>query len=65
MQQAVSKGRAGDFHIFCQGEAQAKGLGNQPLMQPFGLFFLRLRRAFYGQACAFELNIQIFLTESG
>ena len=65
MQQAVSKGCPGDFHIFGEREAQAKCLVNQPLVQPFGLFFRLLRRAFYRQARAFKLDIQIFLTETG
>jgi hypothetical protein len=34
-------------------------------MQPFGLFFRLLRRTFHGQARAFQLNIQIFLAETG
>jgi hypothetical protein len=46
MQQAVGEGCAGDFHIFGEGKAQAKRLVNQPLVQPFGLFFRLLRRAF-------------------
>ena len=35
------------------------------LVQPCGLFFRLLRRAFHHQTGAFQLNIQIFLTETG
>lgn len=65
MQQPVGKGRAGDFHMICQGKAQAKRLSHQPLMQPFGLGFLFFRRPFHGQTRAFELDIQIVLAEPG
>lgn len=34
-------------------------------VQPCGLFFRLLRRAFHHQTGAFQLNIQIFLTETG
>ena len=51
--------------MVCQGKAQAKRLINQPLMKPFGLGLLFLRRTFHGQTRAFELNIQILLTEAG
>ncbi|STU86484.1 Uncharacterised protein [Klebsiella pneumoniae] len=46
-------------------KAQAEGLAHQPLVQPCGLFFRLLRRAFHHQTGAFQLNIQIFLTETG
>lgn len=64
MQQAIGEGRARDLHVVGEGEAQAEGwLTN--LVQPCGLFFRLLRRAFHHQTGAFQLNIQIFLTETG
>lgn len=65
MQQAIGEGRARDLHVVGEGEAQAEGLAHQPLVQPCGLFFRLLRRAFHHQTGAFQLNIQIFLTETG
>ncbi len=62
MQQPLAK--AALTHIFGEREAQAKRLVNQPLPLR-SLFFRLLRRAFYRQARAFKLDIQIFLTETG
>ena len=49
--------------MLSQRKAQAKRLDNQPLMQPGWLFFRFDRRAFYAQAGAFQLNLQVFLAE--
>lgn len=48
-----------------QGKAQAKRLSHQALMQPLGLGLWFFRRPFHRQARAFELDIEILLTESG
>ena len=64
MQQAIGEGRARDLHVVGEGEAQAEGGSPTPGAAMWSLFRL-LRRAFHHQTGAFQLNIQIFLTETG